>query len=87
MWQAAVAQSAAPVLGAPDDISPVDRAVANLLYHDPAQRMQTFANSFMQPGAAGKLAPLLPQQPAGSEQASAPGTRRNTEPLRAGVPS
>ena len=52
--QSAVAQCAAPVQGpnVSDDIGPLDRAVADLLYTDPSQQMQSFGAGFG--SAAGK---------------------------------
>lgn len=77
--QSAVAQCAAPQVGpgCSDDIGPVDRAVADLLYNDPVQqRLPAF------PGGALFAAPCLESRPrpAASDQASGHVARRGAEP-------
>ena len=77
--QSAVAQGAGPAVdsGAGDDISPVDRMVADLLYKDHAAQMPAFAASLavqplphMQRQMLGTMH-MVPQRPTASDQGSA----------------
>ena len=83
--QAAVAQGAGPPAdsGAADDISPVDRMVADLLYKDHAAQMPAFTASLaMQPlQQMQRQMPatmhMVPQRPTASDQGSAAAAARH----------
>ena len=85
-----MAQGAGPAAdsGATDDISPVDRMVADLLYKGhAAQQMPAFAASLamqpmqsMQQRQMPAAMPMVPQRPAASDQGSAALAARHQRP-------